>query len=84
METPKYLIWSSKNKKLLIQIKIHLKNLSSILEQVEDRISGLEDKVNMMEKKNPNKYIEKKGWNTKGICNCSVIPLKDQIYELWP
>jgi hypothetical protein len=48
---------------------------------VEDRVSGLEDKINIKEK--TEEYIEKDWRVVKGMCKNSVTPSKDQTYESW-
>jgi hypothetical protein len=48
---------------------------------VEDRISGFEHKVYLIEK--PDEYKEKRINIMKGICKTSTTSLKDQIYKSW-
>jgi hypothetical protein len=50
-------------------------------EPVEDRISGLKDKLDIKEKLEES--LDKSLKNCKGIPKNSVIPLKDQIFESW-
>jgi hypothetical protein len=54
---------------------------SSRLEQVEHRISGLDDKM-ILNSKQKNSY-KKNSRTEKARCKISVTPSKDQIYELW-
>jgi hypothetical protein len=50
------------------------------LEKVEDRISGLEDKIDIKEK---TKILRQGSKATKRICKNSVTPSKEQICESW-
>jgi hypothetical protein len=48
---------------------------------MEDRISGLEEKVDVIEKSDEDK--ENVWRNTNGMCKNSATPLKKQIYNSW-
>jgi hypothetical protein len=48
---------------------------------VEDRISGLKDKVNITEK--TEEFLDKRSKSCERICKKSVIPLKNQTCESW-
>jgi hypothetical protein len=69
------------NKKLLRSNKNTTESHSNGLEQVEDRISGLKEKIDKMEL--TDEYIEKRLKNYAGICKNSVSPSKDQTYKSW-
>jgi hypothetical protein len=52
-----------------------------MLEQVENRISGLEGKIDIKEKNRSTLRQDSKA--AKGICNNSVTPSQDQTCESW-
>jgi chromosome segregation ATPase len=62
-------------KSSLSQNKNRVENHSSRLAQVEDRISGLKEKIEIKEKK------PKDPKAVKGICNTLVTPSKEQTCE---
>jgi hypothetical protein len=59
------------------QIKMTVEGQSSRLEQVEDRISELKDKIHIKEKNRKNSRAVNR------ICKNSVTPSKCQNLELW-
>jgi hypothetical protein len=68
------------NKNFLNQTKNTDENHSSTLEQLEDRISGHKDKIDIKEK--TEEFLEDSR-APKSILKNSVIPSKHQIYESW-
>jgi hypothetical protein len=72
---------NSGNKKIFNQIKNTGESHSSRPEQVEDRISGLEDKIDVKEK--TEELLDKRLRSAKGICKNSETPSKEQICQSW-
>lgn len=52
----KYANWSYRNKKLLGHIKL-LDNFTNEMDQVDDRLSDIEDKIDESEHSDNNKYV---------------------------